>query len=122
MDTAEAFLHEPVDVIPRVDVIVQQPWGVTVDGGNAGDTVKVIVRGVAPVRIRSMTYAGGAHYYARPTIRRTTQEPLAQLTGILETTDCACDSAASILYIDGTTQATGGGSTSAQVYWGLAIL
>jgi hypothetical protein len=67
-----------------------------------------------------MTYRGGPpHYYAFPSVRRTSLEPVAQLSGVLETTDCACDNAAQIVYIGGSSSATSGGAETAQVFWGL---
>jgi hypothetical protein len=124
MPSAVAILHEPNDVTPLVAPVTQRPWGVTVEGGKKNESiVNVIVRGVAPVRIRSMTYSGGpSHYYAFPAIRRSSQETLAQLTGILETTQCACDNVAQIVYIEGGTAATSGGSETAQVFWGLVVI
>jgi hypothetical protein len=124
MPSAKAVLHEPLDQTPLVAPATTRPWGVTIEGGTKNQSiVNVIVRGVAPVRIRSMTYRGGpAHYYAFPAIRRSSQETLAQLTGILETTECACDNAAQIVYMEGSTRATSGGSETAEVFWGLVVI
>jgi hypothetical protein len=49
-------------------------------------------------------------------------ETLAQLSCILETTECACDNAAQIVYMEGSTRATGGTSITAEVYWGLVVI
>jgi len=124
MPSAKAVLHEPNGITPLVSPITTLPWGVTVEGGKKNESiVNVIVRGVAPVRIRSMTYSGGpSHFYAFPAIRRSSQETLAQLTGILETTQCACDNAAQIVFMEGGTSATSGGSETAQVFWGLVVI
>ena len=124
MPSAQARLHEPSSVQPIVAPTTTLPWGVTVEGGTRNQSiVNVIVRGVAPVRIRSMTYRGGpSHFYAFPAIRRSSQETLAQLTGILETTDCACDNAAQIVFMEGSTSATSGGSETAGVFWGLVVI
>jgi hypothetical protein len=124
MPSAKALLHEPNGVTPLVAPATTLPWGVTVEGGTKNQSiVNVIVRGVAPVRIRSMTYRGGPnHFYACPAIRRSAQETLAQLTGILETTECACDNAAQIVFMDGSTSATTGGAETAEVFWGLVVI
>lgn len=124
MSTARAYLHEPGGVTPIVSPTTVVPWGVTISGGTLNESiVSVIIRGVAMVRIRSMQYAGNSnHLFVQPSIRRSLQETSAQLRGILETTACGCDGTASILYIDGGTVATSGGSETAQVYWGAVIL
>jgi hypothetical protein len=124
MPSAKAVLHEPNPITPIVAPTATLPWGVTIEGGTKNQSiVNVIVRGVAPVRIRSMTYRGGPnHFYAFPAIRRTSQETLAQLTGILESTDCACDNAAPIVFMEGGTSATSGGAETAQVFWGLVVI
>jgi hypothetical protein len=123
MPCAKAYLHDTTGATPIASRANVLPWGVTVEGGTLGDVVNVIVRGVAPVRLRSMTYSGGpGHNYAVPSIRRSSQEDGALLRGILETTQCACDNAASILYIDGSTVATSGGSETAKVFWSLVII
>jgi len=124
MPSAKALLHLPSTVSPLVAPVTIRPWGVTAEGGTQNQSiVNVIVSGVAPVRIRSMTYMGGpAHYYAMPAIRRSGQETIPQLTGILETTDCACDNAAQIIWMEGGTSATTGGSETAQVFWGLVVI
>lgn len=124
MPSASAKLHEPLGITPIVAPTTTLPWGVTVEGGTRNQSiVNVIVRGVAPVRLRSMTYRGGPnHFYAFPAIRRSSQETLAQLTGILETTDCACDNAAQIVFMEGSTSATTGGSETAGVFWGLVVI
>lgn len=116
----------------RIDIVNWQntdaplpPWGVTAEGGKAGDIVRVIVRGIAAVRIRVMTYSYEAnrHVYAQPAIRRTDAESVAMIAGVAETTLCDCGNAARILHIDGqTSYSASGGSENAETHWGIVIL
>lgn len=99
-------------------------WGVTTEGGIYDQSiVPVIVAGVAPVRVRSMTYGNEApHMYAVPAIRRTASESVAALTGVLESTNCSCENAARIIYIDGQTAVNSGGSDAAKCFWALVVI
>jgi hypothetical protein len=101
------------------------PWGVTVEGGKLGDIVRVIVRGIAPVRIRVMSYGyePTKHVFAQPAMRRTQAESVAKIAGVAETTLCDCGNTAKILHIDGqTSYSASGGSENAATHWGIVIL
>jgi len=119
-----ATLHVPLDVTPIYAPKNVPAWGVTTEGGQLGQSiVPVIVAGVAPVRVRSMTYGyEAAHPYAIPSIRRSAAEDIATISGVLETTKCSCQNAAKIIYIDGQTVATTGGSETAQCFWALVVI
>ena len=124
MPSGVATVHVPLDVTPLYAPKTVPAWGVTTEGGQLGQSiVPVIVAGVAPVRVRSMTYGyEAAHPYAIPSIRRSGAEDVGTISGVLETTKCSCENAAKIIYIDGQTVATTGGSETAQCFWALVVI
>jgi hypothetical protein len=123
MPSAVARISTPYSGAAYTPVIVPS-WGVTTEGGIADQSVvPVIVAGVAPVRVRSMTYGNEAtHMYAIPTIKRASGESNASLAGVLESTMCSCENAARIIYIDGQTAVNSGGSDSAKCFWALVVI
>jgi hypothetical protein len=117
-DVGSATIHEPYTSLNLyVDGSTGDPWGVTAAGGTIGDVVPVIVRGVAPVRIRLIDGNG----FAAPTVRRATAETVDALRGVLETTSCACDNAARVLGLAAFSEADGG-PENAKCKWGVVIL
>jgi hypothetical protein len=123
MPSAVARISTPYSN-PAYTPLIVPSWGVTTEGGTADQSVvPVIVAGVAPVRVRSMTYGNAEnHMYAIPAIRRTSAESSASLVGVLESTMCSCENAARIIYIDGQTPLANGGSETAKCYWALVVI
>jgi hypothetical protein len=124
MPSAVAYVNVPLDITPLYTPKTVPAWGVTTEGGILNNSiVPVIVAGVAPVRIRSMTYGSETpHQYAIPAIRRTGAETLETLEGVLESTKCACENAAKIIFMEGRTQYASGNSSTAQCFWALVVI
>ena len=122
-----AFIHEPTDAINsflRVSPVIS--WGVTANGGVIGSVVPVIIRGVAPVRIRILRFANEqpSTSLAAPSVRRSQQETVERLRGVLETTTCKCDGAAQVLGVYTTPDqgAQPNAPENAVTKWGVVIL
>jgi len=123
-DVGIAAIHDPYTSLNTyTNGSAGDPWGVTTQGGTINDVVPVIVRGVAPVRIRLLYYATQAtnRTFAVPTVRRSQAETVERLRGVLETTACACDNAARVLGVARGGTASGG-PENAETAWGVVIL